>query len=524
MQAVFFHVSCVGLLLAASSVAHSADWPSYNGTYTSDRYSELTSINTETVKGLREVCHFDTGETASFQTGPVIVDGAAYITTEFSTYAVDAATCTLRWKREVRYDPPTQLAVNRGVAYLNGKLYRGAGNGKVYALDAASGDIAWETQIADRSRGETLPSAPIAWNGKVYIAIAGGGMYSVRGRVHALDAETGKQVWTFDLVPKPGAGLPQADQSWRNTADVPRTGGGSWTSYSLDVARGHVFVPAGNPAPIFVPALRPGDNLFANSMVTLDANTGAYVSHFQVVPNDWHDWDAAAAPALVTTASRREMMIIGGKDGYLYGVDRTSNTARYKTPISHSENTEAPITAEGTRFCPGIRGGVEWNGPAYSPRTNIVYVGAVEWCTTVRAAAPQDVAKQFKIGVPWTGEPVGQGLYGKQDEHSSGTVTAIDADTGEIKWRIASPTPMVAGVLTTAGDVVITGDLNGDLIAWHARTGAELWRHATGDAIGGGVVSYTVNGRQYLAAAVGMTARLWPAKSGTAKLMVLALP
>jgi alcohol dehydrogenase (cytochrome c) len=219
--------------------------------------------------------------------------------------------------------------------------------------------------MADAAKGETIPAAPIAWNGMVFIGQAGGDNKGVRGRMMAFNQADGKQVWSFDLVPVTGEG---ADTWPPETPENPRTGGATWTSYTLDAATGSLYVPVGNAAPDFDIKARPGLNLYTNSIVVLDAKTGAFREYYQLTPNDFHDWDVASAPAVIKTSGGKNLVVGAGKDGILHAVDPAQKKEIYKTPVTTIENVDTPFTADKTtHFCPGVQGGVEWNGPAFHP-------------------------------------------------------------------------------------------------------------------------------------------------------------
>jgi alcohol dehydrogenase (cytochrome c) len=498
------------------------DWGSYNNTPDGQRYSPLSQITPRNAAALRRVCTFDMGERAAMESGPVVVSGVLFVTTAKNTYAIDAATCALRWKHTYAYTPgpPFDLKVNRGVAYASGRLYRGANDGRVYALDASTGEEIWNVVAADPSRGETFPAAPAVWHGLVFIGNAGGDNFGVRGRMMALDGSTGGIVWSSELVARHG----EAGASWPPETELfPRGGAASWTTYTVDTAAAIVYVSTGNAAPDFLPTVRAGENLHAYSVVALNARTGTIVRTYPVLLRDDHDWDVAAAPALITTQGGRDLLAVGGKDGHLYGFDRRSQAREYATAVSTIDNVEAPLTAEGTRFCPGVNGGVEWNGPAYLPRTNLLYVNSIEWCTTVSVAPVEKV--RGRRGLPWTGSSALRRPFGVPDSTRSGWLTAVDADLGTVRWRYASPTPLVAGVTATAGGVVFTGDLSGDVLAFDAEDGKPLWRDSTGVPIGGGVISYAVGGRQLIAVAAGLHApTTWQLESDDARIVVYGLP
>jgi alcohol dehydrogenase (cytochrome c) len=497
------------------------DWPTYNRSLEGHRGSPLAEIDTGNVARLRPVCTFPLGERASFQSGPVVVGGTMFVTTAEGTWALDAATCALRWKHEYRYHPRPDfdIKVNRGVGWTSGRLYRGANDGRVYALDAYTGKELWNVAVGDVERGETFPAAPIVWSGLVFIGNAGGDNFGVTGRMMALDAESGGVVWSTELVADAG----EAGRSWPPaTEEIPRGGGATWTSYALDTLTGGLFVATGNAAPDFLGVARPGANRHTYSVVELDARLGTLRGARQLLQGDVHDWDLAAAPSLVTTAGGRRILLQAGKDGYVYALDRETGAVRWRTAVTRRENVDAPLTAGGTRFCPGVNGGVEWNGPGYSREADAVFVNGIDWCTTVKIAPVSEL--EGKEGLPWTGSSELRHPFGVPDSVRSGSVTALEAETGAVRWRFPSPTPMVAGVTPTAGGLVFTGDLQGDVLALDAATGAVRWRWATGLPIGGGVVTYRAGGRQYVAVAAGMHAPLtWRLESPPAEVIVFGL-
>jgi len=518
---------------ATAAPAASGNWPTYNGPLAGDRYSPLTQITPTNVAQLRQVCAFDAPEAVNFQSGIVAVDGVLYFTLFNHTYAIDGATCQRKWK-QTRPEPDTFLMVNRGVAYSDGRLFRGTGDAHVVALAAADGKLLWDVSIGDPKKGESVPMAPIAWNGLVFVGNAGGDNFGVIGRVYALDAASGRVVWQFDTVPDSGP----ARATWEKASPQnPPSGGATWTSYALDEASGILYVPAGNPAPDFAHDLRPGENLYTNALLALDAKTGRLLSYVQPLKNDFHDWDLAAPPALITTRSGQPLVAAGSKDGHVYSIDRamvstqasgapSQMAVRAKAAVTTIENADTPFSTEHeTRFCPGVQGGVEWNGPTYHPALGLLYVNAIDWCTSVKMQPTAKVAG--KPGASWTGaEPADGWLFGRHDPIGQwkGWITAVDPESGAVKWKIQTPRPMVAAITATAGGLVFTGDLDGQLLALDAATGKELWRQATGKAIGGGVITYEFGGRQRIAAATGMNAGTWNIKAGPGRVVVYALP
>jgi alcohol dehydrogenase (cytochrome c) len=525
-------------VLAASApppAAAAGDWPSYNKTLTSERYSQLSQINKENVGRLRVLCTYDTGQYTSFEAGPIIVDGALIGTTEHDIFSLDPSNCRENWRTHEDYTPANLQAVNRGAAYMDGLLFRGTQDGRVLAYDFQTGRRRWETTIADAKKGETTPAAPIAWNGLVFIGNAGGDVKGVKGRMYALDAKTGKIVWEFYLVPKgpgdqergPQGATPLGMSTWKNAPDTPITGGATWTSYTLDPATEELYVPGGNPAPDFATGPREGENLYTGSVVVLDAKTGAYKRHFKLVPKDWHDWDVSAAPAIIQTKGGRKLLSVAPKDGHLYGFDLETGAMLYRTPATRVENADTPFAVEkSVHFCPGSTGGAEWNGPAYDPDANLILAGEVEWCTTVTLQTGKEI-QAVKPGQAWPAEASRNpyNTWGVPDSFGNwaGWVYAVDADTGAWKWRLKSNYPIQSGMTPTAGGLVFFGDMGGNFYALDVANGQRLWGQKIGGGIGGGVITYTAKGVQKIAVATGFTSIIWPTEVVTGKIVILGV-
>jgi alcohol dehydrogenase (cytochrome c) len=511
-------------------------WPGYNRTLTSARFSPLAAINTTNIGQLKILCSYDTGDHTAFEAGLIMVNGALIGTTANDIFALDPNTCAQRWRTHESYTQASVFAVNRGAASLDGRLFRGTEDGRVLAYDAATGTRLWQTSVADPSRGETTPAAPIAWNGMVFIGNAGGDVKGVRGRMYALDAKTGKIIWEFFLVAKAPGDITRGPQgagpviaaSWGNGPTVPISGGASWTSYTLDPATGLLYVPGGNPAPDFANGVRPGENLYAGAVVVLDAKTGAYAKHFEIVPHDWHDWDISSAPAIVQTRGGHTLLAEAPKDGHLYGFDLTTGTQLYRMPVTRVQNTSETFTpGNPVHFCPGAIGGAEWNGAAYDPDTNLMLTGEVDWCSTVTLQTDAAITAT-PAGAIWTGNASRNPfhVYGTQDRRDgwAGWVYATDADTGAWKWRAKSNYPVLSGITPTAGGLVFFGDMGGNFYALDASTGARLWGAKIGGAIGGGVIAYNAGSGQRIAVAAGFTAIVWPTEITTGKVFVLGVP
>jgi PQQ-dependent dehydrogenase (methanol/ethanol family) len=519
---------------SAASGVSAADWPSYNRTVAGERFSPLSEIQRSNVTQLHAICTYTLPEVTSLQTGPIEIGGVMFFTTDTISYAIDAATCAEKWKR-VRHSPtPSGLAVNRGIAYLDGRLYRGTSDARVLAMDPADGHTIWEHEIDMKGSGVTIPMAPIAANGLVFVGNAGGDQVGVTGHVYALDARDGHAVWRFDVVPASGP----ARATWPNADRVPVSGGAFWTSFTLDARNGILYVPAGNPAPDFDVERRGGENLYTNSVIALDAASGRMLGYNQVVKQDAHDWDVDSPPTLVTTRSGRPIIASANKDGLLSVLDRSRLMGRgiataerelgrvlplvYQVPTTTRENVDTPLSRErAVRFCPGITGGSEWNGAAFHPPLNTLYVGAVDWCVSAQLL-PLD-APVPAAGTSWlaTATPMSQ-LFEPPDK-AKGWLTAYDAENGTVKWKFASPSPVLAAVTPTAGGLVFSADMRGQLRAFDAETGTVLWETNTGQSTGGGIVTYMAGGRQLVGVASGMKSPVWPGGAEQSRILVYGL-
>jgi alcohol dehydrogenase (cytochrome c) len=516
----------------AQSGKSDGDWLTYNRTYNSDRYSPLKQITRANVKNLHLLHTFDLGkDVSSMQTGPVVINGVMYFTTDTVTYAINAITGALKWKRVRPVEKPAGYGANHGVAYLDGKLFRGASDAHVFALNAADGKILWDVPLDVAGPGVVIPMAPLAWNGMLFIGNAGGDNAGVSGHIYAMDAKDGHVIWKYNTVPESGP----ARKTWPAAANgVPISGGAFWTSISLDTQNGVLYVPAGNPAPDFDTEIREnGEELYTNCIVALDVKTGRMLGYIQLVKNDNHDWDVDTAPALITTKDGKQVIASANKNGLLSVIDRSAITNKpgapdssaslrllFEVPTTTRENVDAPLSREKfVRFKPGTLGGSEWNGAAYSPVLDLIYTGTNDWATAAKLL-PIDSARMMPAR--------GANFFGgtmKFDppENASGWVIAFNAKDGSVKWKFQSPAPILAAVTPTAGGVVFTASQNGDVYGFDAQSGKVLWKGTTDLPNGGGVISYAVNGKQYIAVAAGMKAMLWPKPSNASKIMIYGL-
>lgn len=489
-----------------------AQWPSYNNGYKGQRFSSLAQINAQNVGALHEVCRVKVADSGSFQTGPVVSDGTMYVTTSQDTFALDPATCKVRWKFTYEAEQVQIYPGNRGVAVMNDRVYRGTGDGRLLALDARTGQLLWKNVVGDPTLNEILLGAPLAWNGVVYVGTAGSD-FGIKGRILAYDALTGREIWRFVTIP---TGNEVGADTWDNRQAAQTGGGGTWSTFALDVIEGELFVPTGNPAPSFAPRYRPGANLFTNSFVVLDARTGALKWWYQLSANDGHDLDLAAAPILYTNSEGQDVVVAAGKDGYVHALDRQSHKLLFKTAVTTIENEGVIPSKTETRFCPGGAGGVEWNGPAFAPAAHTLYVGSVDWCTLV-TEAPQKFVKQTGV-LLW-----GATVRNDTSRPARGWVYALDSDTGKVRWKYHANAPILGGVTTTAGGIVLTGDSSGRFLALDGATGNLLLEKETGGAIVGGVVTYSIAGRQYVAFTSGNVSRSIFGAVGVPTMIVMAL-
>ena len=492
-----------------------SNWMLPNQGYSGQRFVDAVRITRDNVRSLAPVCTHQLGDKFAFHTNPIVYQGVLYATTTLATVALDAATCQVKWRHDWTLKRAFVWPQNRGVALKDGRLVRGTTDGYLIALDAMTGALLWERAAADPAKGETFTMAPLAFEDLV-IAGPAGAENGIRGWIGAFRLSTGEPVWRFNTVPAPGE--PGAE-TWGTPGSHPVGGGAVWSPVALDVEAGRLYVPVSNPAPDFFADVRPGANLYTNSMLVLEARTGKLLWYHQVVPNDVHDWDLTQANPLFSVTiqgKRRNLVAAGGKHGLLHVLDRDTREQLYAVPVTTRENVDAPVTVGGVRSCPGVLGGMQWNGPAFNPLTGLLYVPSVDWCGTyAKATELRFVQGQNYMGGSFTFDPV---------EKSRGWLTAIDAATGAVKWRHESRRPMLAAVTTTAAGLVFTGELEGEFLALDAVDGRVLYRFSTGGRLNGGVATYEVEGRQYVAVAVGNANAFWRVPPATASIIVFGLP
>jgi alcohol dehydrogenase (cytochrome c) len=495
---------------------NTTDWLHSNHDYAGQRFVDLKQITPQNVASLRPACLYQTGDTKAFHNNPLVYRGVMYITTSRSTIALEATSCQVRWRHDWR---PKSLEVwppNRGVAIKDGRVVRATTDGYLFALDLETGKLIWEKKVIASEKNEgSFNIAPVIFEDLILLGL-GISEQGVKGWIGAFKLENGDPVWRFNTVPddgEPGA------ETWGKPEAKLHGGGAVWSPLALDPQAGLVYVPVANPAPDFYGDVRPGVNLYTCSLVVLNARTGKLQWYYQAVPHDTHDWDLTQVSPLFTTTvggKTRKLVAVSGKDGRLQVLDRETKEHLYEVPVTTRLNAEVPVTTQGVHACPGVLGGVQWNGPAFNPRTNMLYVPAVDWCGTYKKAEEaRFIPGQQYMGGSYVFDP---------PEKARGWLTAIDASTGQIAWRYQSSRPMLAAVTTTAADLVFTGELTGDLIALDARTGKVLYRFHTSAPLNGGLVSYAINGKQYVAVAAGSASGFWGTPPSASTIIIFALP
>jgi len=514
------------------------NWIHPNGSYAQTRYYPGTQINTGNVAKMKPAFVFQTAVLESMETAPIVVNGVMFLTTSFNhVYAINAATGEEYWHYKHKMGPITTFCCgpnNRGVAIENDRIFMGTLDAKLVALDAKTGKVLWETQIADPEKGYSETMAPAVVDGKVLIG-TNGGEYGVRGFLKAFDANDGKLLWTFYSIPDKGhEGVwAENDATGRNMhrdiaaekaalakdASFYQTlGGGVWMTPAIDKKTRTVFFVAGNPSPDLYGAIRPGDNLYTNSMVAIDLDKGTYKWHSQYIAHDVWDLDAVSPPILTQAKDESgkmvDVVIHGGKTGHVYVHDRgTGKLIRFSEAMIPQENMWTLPTKEGARMLPGANGGVEWSPMAINPKLRLAYAANLHQPMTYHVEEVPYPGGKLWLGGAFKTIPA---------EEQWGQLAAVNLDTGKVVWKAKTPQPLIGGVLATAGDVVFNGEGNGWFKAFDARTGKELWKFNVGAGANSPAVSYMVNGKQYVAVSAGGNTQL-DFKRGNS-LFVFALP
>lgn len=507
----------------------SGDWLMYGHNYSNNRYSPLKQITTANVRQLVPRMVFQTGteRLGSLETTPVVVDGTMYITSPATpnnvVIAIDLRTQETLWRYEHKNAVVSTACCgpnNRGVAVSGSLVYVATLDAQLVALDRKTGEEKWAVTVADPAEGYTETMAPLVIDDKVIIG-SSGAEYGIRGFVRAYHAETGALVWNWYTIPAPDA---RADEGgvngwfgrWSHTtpegtalnrdiakekadsakyADAWRHGGGSmWMTPAYDPVTNMMYVGIGNPSPDLDGSLRPGDNLWTESIVALDAATGKFKWGYQMVPHDVWDLDATSPPVIVTVDGRKAI-VHAGKTGWVYVLDAaTGRLIRRTDAFVPQENMFAQPTAEGTRMLPGANGGQEWSPITVNPELQYAY--------TVGLHQPMIYKTHYadyERGRLW----LGSAFVAIPGEEQWGTVSGINLHTGKIAWQVKTDQPMIGGATATAGGLVFTGEGNGWFKAYDARTGAVLWKFYCGAGVNAAPSVFQVDGEQFIAVAAG---------------------
>jgi len=494
-----------------------------NGDYTQTRHYPASQINTSNVKNLRPAWIFQTEVVESLETTPIIVDGVMYITTSFNhVYALDAATGAQIWHYKHKMGPITTYCCgpnNRGVAAYGDKVFMGTLDARLIALNAKTGKLVWDTKIAEPELGYSETMAPTAVNGKILIG-TNGGEYGIRGFVKAYDANSGKLIWTFHTIPESSVGVwATHDATGRDMlrdivaekaalqklGDPYKTlGGGVWQNPAVDLETNRVYFVVGNPSPDLDGSIRPGDNLYTNSLVAVNLDTGKYICHFQYIAHDVWDLDAVSPPILTNVKDKNgntvKGVLHGGKTGHVY-VHKADDCSliRFSEAMVPQEDMWVLPTKAGKRMLPGANGGVEWSPMTVDAGLGLVYAINLHQPMTYHVESTPYPAGKLWLGGAFKVIP---------SEEQWGNVTAVDYNTGKIRWKVKTQQPMIGGILTTAGGVAFAGEGNGLFKAYDSATGNVLWKFQAGAGVNAPPASYTVDGKQYIVVGAGGNVQL----------------
>jgi alcohol dehydrogenase (cytochrome c) len=515
------------LVLAAPLAAQSGDWTTYGGNDWNQRYSTLKQINTGNVAQLVPRKIFQTGITrlGSFENTPIVQNGVMYVTTPYNTaMAYDLNTNKELWRYEHKLGTTIFCCGpnNRGVAIHGGAhVYMGTLDAHLVALDAKTGEVLWDKEVADPAFGYSITHAPLVVGDNIIVGVSGG-EYGIRGHVTAYNAGSGEQVWRWYSIPAP-KGDPTFDEkapngwwgTWATKAEEAdlhrdiakekadsakyadawtRGGGGVWMTPAYDKASNTIYVAVGNPSPDLDGSVRPGDNLYTDGVVAIDATSGKTKWYYQTVPHDVWDLDAVSPP-VVTKLAGKTVVVHAGKTGWVYILDAASGKlVRKSTNFVPHENIFALPTPEGTRMLPGANGGAEWSPIAIDPTLDYAFVAGLHQPMHYKVhTAP------WEKGRLW----LGSAFVAIPGEEQYGLYSAVDLKTGKIAWQNKVPQPMMGGALATAGGLTFTGEGNGNFNAYESKTGKLLWQFNGGAGCNSAPMSFTHGGEQFVAVACG---------------------
>ena len=531
----------ISFLCSSSLLADTLDWKSYGGSLDQTRFVDDQSINTQNVGRLKLKWMFQTGIVGSFENTPIVADGVMYVTTPYNhVYALNAQTGERLWRYKHKLGPTIYCCGpnSKGAAISGDTVVIATLDAMLVALDKKTGKRLWETVIADSEAGYSETGAPIIFNDKIFIGIAGA-EYGIRGFISAYDLNTGHLVWRWYTIPKPDEVQPDGSVGWfgvfaekadgindlhRDIAaekaaiasgkfdDAWQHGGGSnWMPVTIDVETGVLFATTGNPAPDLDGGQRPGDNRWTASMVALDSQTGKMQWGYQYIPHDIWDFDAASPPILTQAKNKQgqtvPVVIHGGKTGWVYVHDKkTGQLIRRSEAMVEQKNLFAiPTKGKGSEMLPGANGGVNWSPGAVDPRSHTVYY------TNLHQPMYYEVRS-----VPWRKGRLWLGGAFKviPDKKQSGNVSAVNLDTGKIIWQHKTEQPMIGGMLVTSGGLLFSGKSNGYFFALDAKTGEKLWQFQAGAGVNAAPMAYRMDGVLYIAVASGGNAQINAPRGG----------
>jgi len=494
-----------------------------NGNYEQTRFYPSSQINKNNVSKLKVAWIFQTEVVESMETTPIVVNDVMYVTTSFNhVYALNAGTGKEIWHYKHKMGPITTYCCgpnNRGVAVYDNMVYMGTLDSQLVALDARDGSLIWKSQIAEPELGYSETMAPTAVNGKILIG-TNGGEYGIRGFVKAYDAKSGNLLWTFHSIPTNSVGVwATHDATGRNMlrdiaaekealkrlGDPYKTlGGGVWQNPAVDLKTNRIFFVAGNPSPDLDGSIRPGDNLYTNSLISVDLNTGKYVCHFQYIAHDVWDLDAVSPVVLTDVKDKSGNTVPGalhaGKTGHVYVHNRDDcSLIRYSDAMVPQENMWVLPTKDGARMLPGANGGVEWSPMTIDAKLGLTYAINLHQPMTYHVESTPYPGGKLWLGGAFKVVP---------GERQYGNITAVDYNTGKIKWQVDTEQPMIGGIMATAGGLVFTGEGNGTFSALDSANGRKLWSFQAGAGVNAPPSSYTVNGKQYIVVGAGGNVQL----------------
>ena len=496
-------------------------WLTYNGSYMSQRYSRLTQIDQDNVGDLELRWLLQNQVFGAWQSSPIVADGVMYLTERpNSIMAVDPVTGRVFWKYV--HTPAENALVccganNRGVAVLGDRVFMGTLDARLVAVDRINGELLWDVEVGDVNLAYSVTMAPLAVKDKIIVGV-GGGEFGIRGYVAAYYAETGELAWKTYTIPAPGE---PGHETWEGD-DWQYGGAPVWITGSFDPEENLTYWGVGNPGPDWNAAQRPGDNLYSDSVIALDADTGELRWYFQFTPNDGYDYDAVQVPVLADMewqGEQRKLMLWANRNGYFYVLDRTDGEFLLGNPFvrvnwsSGLDENGRPIPTpqpEGMPTWPGNQGGTNWYPPSWSPRTELFYFSAWEDYATIYEPEESEyvpgrafLGGGFDVLTPAPGAPgVGIGrtnpINNWTDEVGHASLKALDPRTGEEVWEFEQFDVSDSGMLTTATDLLFTGGREGYIHALDAATGELLWKRNLGGQIVVAPITYMVDGVQYL--------------------------